>query len=543
MKKYRVWIVVGAVLLALIVLVASASSQTPLVARASDMWSRGHVIGQTPVKRRVALRAAPDGSVFLIWPNMAGRLELAHVGTDGEVLLRRVLPVEAREARDPKLHIGASGRLHLLWREGDYPNSTLLHVLLEADGTPVSQPWTLSDPRTLILDAPCMVAGADGRYHVVWADEAGVQWAVLDAGGTLLVGPTALASTGRFPAARVDGQGRVHLIWQQRPRTGVESLYYGVLDPESGVLSGPEEVAQIVVRTGQGLGEPVIGLTPDMVYILWVVRDFQYVASSGEYISFPVGFPQQGRVESLRLRQGRYPDGMYAMEGVGTPLLVALDASVPDPEVADVVRSQIAVIALGQGEGEEQVVTASTQASVRPVLVADDRSNLHMAWLESTDFGEYRVVYASTAPGVMESYNALTLWDVVNAVFGSVFRLSTLVVALVAVLIMWGGLPFLVLVVYHLITSEETLNTVRSRGALVIALALEVTLTYIQPPRIGVQADWPALRWVAPAVAAVVAALVLLRFVRGRRYFHLFAAYFLFVGVNSVLQMLMYFLL
>lgn len=543
MERYRVWIIVAAVLAALIALGMFASSQTPKVARASDMWSRGHVIGQTPIKRRVALRAAPDGSVFLIWPNMAGRLELARIGTDGEVLLKRVLSVEAREARDPELHIGPDGRLHLLWREGEYPDSTLVYVLLKADGTPVSQPWTLSDPGTPILDAPCMVAGGEGRYHVVWADEAGVQWAVLDAGGALVAGPTTLASAGRFPAAQVDGQGRVHLIWQWRPRAGVESLAYGVLDPESGVLSGPEEVAQIVLRTGQGLGEPVIGLTPDVGYVLWAVRDFKYVASSGEYLSFPLKSPHEGRVEPLQFRRGRYPDGMYAMEGVGTPLLVALSASVPDPEVADVVRSQIAVIALGQGEGEEQVVTASPQASMRPVLVADDRSNLHMAWLESTDFGEYRVVYASTAPGVMESYNALTLWDVLNAVFGSLFRLSTLVVALVAVLIMWGVLPFLALVAYHLVTSEETLNTVRSRGALVIALALEVALTYIQPPRIGVQADWPALRWVAPAVATVVAAVVLLRFVRGRRYFHLFAAYFLFVGINSLVQMLMYFLL
>jgi hypothetical protein len=543
MKKHWVWIVVGAVLVALVVLVVSASRQVPMVARASDMWSRGYVVGQTPVKRRVALRAAPDGSVFLVWPDMAGRLELARIGTDGEVLLKRVLPVESREARDPELHIGANGRLHLLWREGEYPDSMLLSVLLEADGTPVSQPQTLTSPATPVLDAPCMVAGTGGRYHVVWSDEGGVQWAVLDAGGTLLAPPAALASAGRFPAARVDDQGRVHVIWQQRLRAGVESLSYGVLDPESGALSGPEEVAQVFLRTGQGLGDPVIGLTPDMGYVLWVVQDFRYVSSAAEYIAFPLGSPQQGRVEPLQLLQGRYPEGMYTMEEGGTPLLVAFSASVPDPEVANVVRSQIAVIALGQGEREEQVITASPQASVRPVLVADDRSNLHVAWLESADFGEYRVVYASTAPGVMESYNTLSLWDVLNAVLGSLFRLSTLVVALVAVLITWGILPFLVLVVYHLVTSEETLNTVRSRGALVIALALEVALTYIQPPSIGVHAEWPALHWVAPAVAAVVAAVVLLRLVRGRQYFHLFAAYFLFVGVSSLLQMLMYFLL
>jgi hypothetical protein len=543
MKQYRVWIIVAVVLLALVVLVASASSQTPLVARASDMWSRGYVLGHTSVKRRVAQRAAPDGSVFLVWPNLVGRLELARVGTDGEVLLKRVLSVEAEEARDPKLHIGADGRLHLLWREGEYPDSTLLYALLGPDGAPVGQSWMLSDPQIPVLDAPCMVAGAGDRYHVIWSDDSGVQWAVLDAGGMLLAGPTALASAGRFPAAQVDGQGHVHLVWQRQPRAGIESIYYSVLDPESGVLSGPQEVAQIVLRTGQGLSEPVIGLTQQTGYVLWVVQDFKYVASSGEYISFPLGSPQERRVEPLQLRQGRYPDGLYAMETVGTPLLVVLNASVPDPEVADVVRSQVAVVALGQGEREEQVVSASPQASIKPILVMDDYSNLHLAWLESADFGKYRVVYASTAPGVMDSYNALTLWDVLNTVLSGLFRLSILVVALVAVLIVWGVLPFLVLVVYHLVTSEETLNTVHSRGTLVIALALVVALTYLQPPRIGVEADWPALRWVAPAVGTVVAALVLWRSVCSRKYAHLFVAYFLFVGVSSVVQMLLYFLL
>jgi len=229
------------------------------------------------------------------------------------------------------------------------------------------------------------------------------------------------------------------------------------------------------------------------------------------------------------------------LETTQTPLLVALSESVPDPEVIGAVRSQIVVIALGQGEGED-VVTASVQASLKPTLVVDDRANLHLAWLETTEFGVYRVVYASTAPAVMENYNALTIWDVLDTVFSNLFRFSTLIVALVAVLIMWAVLPFLVLVIYHLVTSEETLNTARSWGALIVALALEVALTFLQPPLFGVEADWPALRWVAPALAALGAALVMANVCRRRKYMHLFAAYFLFAGVNGLLQMVMYFL-
>ncbi|MEA3341343.1 MAG: hypothetical protein U9R15_15370 [Chloroflexota bacterium] len=543
MKRYRAWIVVGVILLALVALTAWASSQTPMVARSSETWSRGRVIGQTPVKRRAALQTAPDGSAFLVWRNMGDQLELAHVGVDGEVLLTRVLSVGDGEAGDPQLRMADDGRLFLLWREGEYPNSTVRYVLLETDSALVGQPHTLSDPAIPVLDAPRLVTDARGRHHVIWADDAGIQWTVLDGAGALLAGPTPLTTSGRSPAVRVDYQGKLHLLWQQRPRVHVESLYYAVLDPEdtSGAMSEPEEIAQIVLRTGQGLGEPVIGLTSETVYVFWVIRDFKYAASSGEYAFFPTQSPQQKQIGPLQLRQGRYPEGLYSLGGAQTPLVAALSESVPDPEVMGAVRSQIAVLTLGQ-EVQEDIVTASAQASLKPTLVMDDHSNLHLVWLETAEFGVYRVVYASTAPEVMENYNALTLWDVLDAVFSNVFRFSTLIVALVAVLIMWGILPFLVLVIYHLVTSEETLHTARSWGALIVALALEVALTFILPPRLGVEAAWPTLRWVAPALSALAAALMLANVARRRKYMHLFAAYFLFTGINCLLQMVIYFL-
>jgi len=544
MKKHRIWIIVGVILLALVALTAWASSQTPMVSRSSELWSRGRVIGQTPVKRRAALQTDSDGSAFLIWQNMGDQLELAHIGVDGEMLLTHVLPVGDGEAGDPQLRMADDGRLLLLWREGEYSHSTVRYVLLETDGALVGQPHTLSDPAIPVLDAPRLVTDAQGRHHVIWADDAGIQWAVLDDAGALLAGPTPLTASGRSPAVRVGDQGKLHLLWQQRLRVHVESLYYAVLDPEdtSGVVGEPEEIAQIILRTGQGLGEPVIGLTPETVYVLWVIRDFKYAASSGEYAFFPTKSPQQKQIGPLQLRQGRYPEGLYSLGGTQTPLLAALSESVPDPEVMGVVRSQIAVLTLGQ-EAQENIVTASAQASLKPTLVMDNHSNLHLAWLETTEFGVYRVVYASTAPEVMENYNALTLWDVLDAVFSNVFRFSTLIVALVAVLIMWAILPFLVLVIYHLVTSEETLHTTRSWGALIVALALEVALTFILPPRLGVEAAWPALRWVAPALSALAAALAMANVARRRKYMHLFVAYFLFTGINCLLQMVMYFLL
>ena len=541
MKRYGRWSAAGAATLILVALAAWGASQTPMVARSSEAWSRGQVIGQTSVKRRVALQPAPDGGAFLIWQNLEERLELARIGEDGKVLQTRLLQIGARQACYPQLQIGPEGQLVLLWREGELSHSTIHYVLLEADGTPESPAQILSDPANPVLDTPCLVADAEDRYHAVWANTIGIWWVTLGAEGTPLTEPILVTSEGRSPMARADGQGRLHLIWQQRKRAHVEAVYYAVLDPTSGAVGQPEEIIEVVLRTGQGIGEPVIALTPEMGYVLWETLDFKYVASRSEYAPFPLESPQQRQIEPLDLREGRNPVGLYAMPGLETPPLVALSEGVPDPEVAGVVRSQIAVIALEQG-AREDIVTASVQASLEPTLVMDDRSNLHLAWLESSEFGVYRVVYATTTPETMENYNALTLLDVLDTVFGNVFRLSTLIVALVAVLIIWAIIPFLVLVLYHLVTSEETLRTLRSRIALTIVLALEVTLTLVQPPRIGVEAAWSALRWVTPIITAVVTTAMMVYILRRRKGAHLFGAYFMFTGINSLLQMITYML-
>ena len=82
MKKYMHWIILGGLLVALVALraLASSSETTKMTPRAAEDWSRGQLIGYTPVKQPVALQPAPDGGVFLVWPNLDGRLELIRMG-------------------------------------------------------------------------------------------------------------------------------------------------------------------------------------------------------------------------------------------------------------------------------------------------------------------------------------------------------------------------------------------------------------------------------------------------------------------------------
>lgn len=582
MRKYLRWVVGGVVLLglaALLVWVYSYSS--PMTPRASEGWSRGRVVGRTPVSRAVALRSAPDQGVLLVWPDLEGGLELAHIGANGSVLTDRLLSVEAEEARDPQLQVAADGRLHLLWRDEGGAPATLRYALLESDGTPVGPTRTLSDSAHSVSDAPRLLLDAHDRLHVLWADALGIHWAVMNAEGTLIREPVLLVAQGRSPAAQVDGQGMLHLAWQQPVGASTHGVYYAALDPESARLSDPEEITLVFLRTAQRIEGPAVGLGPETGYVLWAVQDLREVSSQGRYAFFPLELPRQKRVSVLWLERGSDPSGMYPLEKQQEPLLVALSETVPtpqgraDPQVALValVRDQTPeyeVWGLGQhpnrsrsglalqistpeqmgvlveelpalGREREEVVTASTRPAIKPVLVMDRDSRLHMAWLEPGGFGRYRVVYASTSPSVMRAYNALTLWDVVDAVLTRLLRLSVVVLAVVPMAVLWALFPLTGLLIYHLVTGEEGLDTSRSRVVLGAMLVLEVALTLVFPPRLDMA--WPLLRWVAPLATAAVAVVVTLSALRRRWDSILFGWFFVFTGVHGLLQLLLYFLL
>jgi len=162
------------------------------------------------------------------------------------------------------------------------------------------------------------------------------------------------------------------------------------------------------------------------------------------------------------------------------------------------------------------------------------------------------VAYASTALEVVKNYNTLTLVDALNVAFDSLFRLSTLVVTLVGSLITWVSVPFIGLLLYHLLTSEETLSSRRSRVAVIAASGVMVVLAFALPPNIGADvargadvaqgadATRSVLRWIAPAVSA--AAVVTKRVASRPAGINLFGAFFLFAAVSSVLQITLFLL-
>lgn len=572
MKKYVRWTAFGIVLITLVALVAWGYSYTsPLTPRGSKEWSRGHIIGRTPVRHPVAMHPAPDGGVFVVWPNLEDELELIYIDVDGETLLHRALEVGAEKPRDPQLLVGTNGRLHLAWRELEEPHATIRHVLLEDDGSLVNTPQVLSDPTRWVADAPRLVldtSGSDVRVHTLWADEVGIQWAVLSARGELVREPVLLAEEGRSPMARMGGQGGLHLAWQERLDHNTQGVYYAALDPQTGELSEIEEIAEIFRRTGQWIEGPTISLDQEMAYVLWVLKDMREVSSRSRYAFFPLDLPRQKRIENLWLERGVNPSGLTTLNQQLSSPLMALSAEVSDSEWFS--EAQIILLHLAPGETPDQeiwgwvpgmgggvvlsplpgtglvpamevrqeVVSGSHLPSIEPVLTMDASSHLHLTWLETGGFSQYRVVYASNAPEVKQNYNALTLWDIVDPLFRHVLRLSLIVLVAGPMFILWALAPMGGLLIYHLITGEEELELVSSRVILGAVLALEVGLTILFPP---FSPAWAPLRWVGPlATATLAGGLTFLALRRGGASL-LFSSFFLFTGIHSVAQLIIYF--
>lgn len=544
MRKYIVRIVIGLTLAGIVASIvwASTTASPTMTPRASQEWSRGRVIGYASLKRPMALQPHPEGGSVVVWSNLEGQLELAHLNSNGELLLDRVLALGAEKARDPQLEIEASDRMHLLWREQEGPNTGVHYALLKSGGTLLQGPMLLSDLGIAISSAPRLALDAEDNVHALWAEEEGIYHAVLHGDEALREGPDLLIPNGDAPMMRLDEEGIAHLLWQEDADTSTLHIYYAPLDLESGLLGPREVVDELILGDRMELEGLTFSLSQDECHIFWSEYDRGLDRYRLRHASFPLDDPEQKQIDFWPLQLGIGVTTLSSLDRPQSTLRFALAQRIVDPEEGE--ELQIALLSIGDQGSQEELITASEQASVESSLSIDAESNLHLAWLETAGFGKYRIVYGSTAPGVVEAYNRLTPKDAVNALFNNALNLSMVIIWGVVGLIMWTIAPFLVLAIYHLITSEEILNTRQAWVVFAVAVAVEVTLSFVLPPRLRGGVDWAPVRWVAPIAATAIAVAVTARLVlRKKEENPLFSTFFVFTIVNVAVQMALHTLL
>ena len=583
MKRWGIWVGVGIVLLAVVALIGWASAyMPPLTDSASEAWSRGKILGVTPVNVRVDVQTAPDGGVFLCWIDLNDRLHVAKVGIRGQVIWDRTPVLGTDVPRDPKLFVGPDGEIHLLWREMGGERSLLAYVQLNSAAAVEVAPFFFS-PVGDQAQSPDVALNPRGEIEVFWSGQAGIYHTTISAAGETLDDPALLVEDGERVSMRMDQQGIVYLAWLQSQGTD-KIVYHASFDPDQQELREAEEMTRLSFSPGQTVQCLAVGLDTDTGYVLWVIQDMKYVASSAQYAFFPLGIPRQKRIRDLELDTGGNPLSLWTVRGQSEALLIALTETIM---TEDGPQLQVGLATLHgeqsppadqawatggsrisgdlrlvdsifgdwagnlpafqgdwagnlpafQGDLPEQyIVTASERPSLRPSLVVDERGNMHLTWLESGGFGIYRVAYASTTAEVKEIYARPTLWDVTDQALGLAMKFFMAVGLTPVLVIYWSMAPLAWVLIYIVIVGREYLTSTGAWVALGIAVLLEVVSTYLYYPHQSRMP--PPLQGSAPLATAAFGLLMAWLYLRKREEKSLFAAFFVFAIVHGMLQVM-----
>jgi hypothetical protein len=583
MKRWGSWIIAGVALIAVIALVGWGRTYIPLrTPQGSEAWSRGRLLGVTPVSVPVDIRIAPDDRVCLSWVDLDDGLHVVRLGEHGQTIADRRPALGAEVPREPHFLIGPGGGIHLTWLETAGERSILTYAQLDSDGSVRVAPIALSpagdEARSLNL-----AFNRQGEVEIFWIGVAGIYHTVLSAHGDVKSKPVLLVEDGEALDVQVDQRGVFHLAWLQEAEAGEKVVTYAILDPERNGLSQPEEMARISLRIGQTVESLVVGMDAHTGYVLWVVQDMKYVTSSAKYAFFPLEIPRQKKVRDLELERGGNPLGLWTIRGQHDTLLVAMTETVMS---SDGPQLQISILPL-QGEqtpgiyaraltgsrgsrlatpsampvpkyddssriaehesrvtdhesriprrksqlspidwpDHQIVVTASDYPSLKPSLTVDGRGELHAAWLETGGFGVYRVAYAGTADGVKTAFNRPTVWDVTDRVLGLAMEFFAAVGLTPVLAIYWSLVPLAWLLVYLFVSGREHLTMPGTWAAFGVAVLLEVISTYLIAPYRGSLS--PLLQRVFPFADEK----------------HLFGAFFVFAIVHGLLQVMGFVLL
>jgi len=529
----------------------------------------------SPLNQPVSIQAG-EGVVYLTWVDGEHHLHWAQLDEKGQVIADKSLDLPTRSSQKPRLLLDPLGRLHLFWIASKEEGQGLYYVQLTTSGEIISDPLLLSLPG---MEVGYVASGfsAQGQIELFWSPAAhespGLYNLAIDPESSVASPNTLIASQGIAPTLQVDQEGIFHLSWFEEPSHATQQIYYATFDPERRVLGEVIGIAEVVLRGGQMMVGPVLGLDLENCYIFWSIEQRgKAVGGDTLYAGFPLGRPAESVVMGLRLpptERPRYDPyaGEYAYR-----LLASQEAAgstyLSRPWVVDGQRSelpvvlsisistrlgghlQIAMLVFSQGQLEGyQIVTATKMASLTPHIVADPRLGLHLAWIDTAGFEEYQVLYASTSPQVKEVLNRVTLADVVDK-GGDLIMVLFLVVGFTPVLVAWLVLPLVWLLIFYLLTGEGELTTLGAWVALGMAVLMQLgAMIFITPGGRGLLSflaiSMPQVAAIFtgrlfPILLAILGLGAMAFYLRRSRSRSLFGAFFVFAFTAGILRLFIF---
>jgi len=563
--------------LAVLALMVAGCGLAPTTApRASNQWSNGRLLGTAVLNNQLGFQVDGRGNSTVVWIGLEHELHLARVDERAEVVSHRTLDLHTNSPLRPQLLTDATGQLHLSWFDKEDRGLQLYYARLSADGEVAQGPTALSSLEERASQSSMVLDPIGRTVELFWSDNTpnnpGCYHAALDWSGEVVAPAEMLIPDGISPAAQMDRQGFVHLVWREEPESEKPEFHYAIYDPQRRTL-GPDIMASEPLiqmgllggpTAGTGFDGPWLGLDQSSVYLAWTLE----VRERGQVqdLTFYQAFPQPALNERNLAEVFSYPPPIVTspavhvqgvdpsltghprfLEGQPAHQVLASYTLVSGP--GNLETYQIAAIEVGPERVERQeIVSASRGASLRPGVAIDDQGYLHLAWIDTAGFQRYQVVYASNAPQAKQTLNRITPYDVVDRVLTTTVRvLSAMFFAPVA--LTWMLVPLVWLIVFT-VRSEAEVSDPSGRRALVLAMLLHLgiklfffgdllsrlTFGSLLSPSSGALLG----RWLLPIVMAAASAGVVWVYLKRARSQPVLLSYVIFGVIDSILTLVIY---
>ncbi|MBN1872845.1 MAG: hypothetical protein JXA33_01335 [Anaerolineae bacterium] len=494
-------------------------------------WGRAGQVGVTSRPQTVGLLVSPKGDqIVMAWPSHDAHTETDYLhflvlDDSGKVLFDQNLTPAIPYLRQVQLLWGSQEEVHVFLSTGPRDARTLWYMCLP--------PVTMWDTDTLSLEDVQQLSAAEvsiAEYTVAPLVSGDVLILWRTTGKEVFAGLTHHTEMATYPIMahqiladanihrnvlqvdlKVDGRGNVHIIWLTRESVTQLGIYRALLDMNTWQLVSPQLAATISLagQTSPNIVEgPILSLDRTRAYIHWTRRDFL----SGNKLLYTLALPLTAAAEmsesSVLRASSSFPPptsvivGEFAYQHLAQPAEWETEAAslyrVPtsSQQRGCVYLSEEVVLPLsmqyatrtqrqfqptlaywrdGQFLGY-QVLTWTHDPSVYPVVAADIRGNLYVAWLDmaGVDF-QYPVYLASTAPGLHAAWRWLTWHDIGTIVVDYASRIASGVV-LFPLIAMWFFLPFLW--IFAMLSQGDGYGR-RGRYILLVALFLYWTSKYL----------------------------------------------------------------
>jgi hypothetical protein len=567
-------------LLLLLLALSACAVESDRTDKPGPDWSRGLILGRTNLRQPVALAVDAEKHVHMVWPYQG--LRYVQLDAQAQILVDETLDIDLFNLRRPRLLVDRQDSVHLAWLSRDRGIQRLYHAT-------ISSPGEIDTPRLLSREGENVTGyqmylspGRDVGF--VWAGEpqegdGGLFHATLRAPTPA----TLLASPCLDPYVTVDGAGTVHLAWLRERGLTSRTIYYAT-------LQDGDSAPALVPAEGQKLTDfefnesaitygPLIGLDTQTVYVTWSIQNqgggLTPTSAFSYYVAFAPGAPQVSNPRSIGLPtpdRPTYDDhaspyGMtkldllsqaepgYSSDFVAAPATVSGQESELPVAFSLMTYStagseiQLATTLLSEGEQVGyQLASKTTNASLVPTMVADTDTNLHLAWIDTAGFREYRVHYATLAPQARQWLDRTSGNDLVlgaaRVVFGVLSGIGLLPIAGI-----WSFPAMVWVVVFFIATGKEEMARTATKVGFAIAVAIYVGMKALLLPGLfnatpflyAVPRGWATVVGiVVPLIILALAGLAVYLYARRAERPTIFMSFLIFAMTDVVLTMVLY---